>query len=401
MKTENKKNLDVFKEHLGQTSDFPLSIEIEKAEGMYMFSADGKKYLDLISGLSVNNLGHRHPAVVDAIKNQVDKYLHVMVYGEFILKPQTDLIRLLADNLPASLQRIYLVNSGSEAIEGAMKLAKRYSGRSEIICFEHAYHGGTQGALAMMGDEMYRQPFRPLSPDIRSIRYNEDLDLHYISNKTACVIVEAIQAEAGIRLPSPEWMIKLRHRCNETGTLLIFDEVQTGFGRTGSLFAFERSGVIPDVLVIGKALGGGMPVAAFIASNEIMNSLKTNPVLGHITTFGGHPLCCAAAYASLKVLTSSDLIAQVDRKHELFKQLLVHKEIQEIRGKGLFMAIKLKNSIRVKKFLPLIREKGLMINSFIFCNDSFRIAPPLIITDEEIRYACSIILETLDEISIR
>ena len=292
----------LFLEHVAQTSDFPLCLEIEKAEGMYMYDVDGKKYMDLISGISVSNLGHCHSNVINAVKEQLEKYTYLMVYGEFVQSPQVKLAQLLTQQLPSSLSSCYFVNSGSEANEGAMKLAKRYTGRKEIISFKNAYHGSTQGCLSIIGNDEFKKPFEPLLPNITQLEFNNENDLAAITTKTACVIVEPIMGEAGVVAPKNDFLLKLRKKCTETGALLIFDEIQTGFGRTGKLFAFEHFNLIPDIITLAKAMGGGFPIGAFISSKEIMSSLKTNPILGHITTFGGHPISCAAAYFNFQTL---------------------------------------------------------------------------------------------------
>ncbi len=389
--------LACFPENLARTSAYPLSVEISEAKGIYMYSSGGRRYTDLISGLSVNNVGHCHPTVVNAIKKQAEKHLHLMVYGELIQYHQARLAKNLSNLLPFPLQSTYFVNSGSEAIEGALKLAKRYTRRTEIIAFKNAYHGGTHGALSLMGDEYYKNSFRPLLPGIRFLRYNHLKDLHLISRDTACVVVEPIQAEAGIMVPGNNFLQALAERCKHTGTLLVLDEVQTGMKRTGPLFAFMDYNIIPDILVTGKALGGGMPVGAFIASKEMMDSLQTNPVLGHITTFGGHPLVCAAANAALEVITGIDSIHIIELG-ALFKTRLNHPKIKEVRGKGLFMAVELKNSLNVKKFLQKALDRGLLCNSFIFNNTAFRIAPPLIISESQVIETCKQIHDILNDI---
>lgn len=390
----------LFLQHVGQTTDFPLQLEIEKAEGIYMYDKEGKSYMDLISGVSVSNLGHLHPEVVKAIKSQLDKYMHLMVYGEYIQTPQVEFAKKITDLLPENLDSVYFVNSGSEAIEGALKLAKRFTGRSEIISFKNAYHGSTHGALSVMGNEIFKNAFRPLLPGVKFLRYNSFDDLEQITEKTACVLIEPVQGEAGIRLPEDNYLRKLRERCNKTGAILIFDEIQTGFGRTGSFFAFQEYKVIPDIVTIAKGMGGGMPVGAFIASNKIMSSFKTNPILGHITTFGGHPVSCAAACASLDVLMKENIIGEVKRKGELFRKHLNHTEIKEIRGIGLFMAVELKDFKQVKTVIDIAIEKGLVTDWFLFHDSAFRIAPPLVITDEQIIEACKILNEAIEE-SIR
>lgn len=390
----------LFLQHVGQTSDFPLQLEIDRAEGIYMFDRDGKSYIDLISGVSVSNLGHLHPQVVQAVKEQSGKYMHLMVYGEYIQSPQVEYARLLSDFLPEKLNSVYFVNSGSEAIEGALKLAKRYTGRSEIVAFNNAYHGSTHGALSVMGNEEFKNAFRPLLPQVKFIQFNKEKELELITERTACVLVETVQGEAGIRVPQDNYLQKLRKRCDQVGTLLILDEIQTGFGRTGNLFGFQEFNVEPDIFTIAKGMGGGMPIGAFVSSNEIMSSFKTNPILGHITTFGGHPVSCAAALASLKVLTSQNIIADVKRKGELFRKKLNHSEIKEIRGIGLFMAVELTNFDQVKKVIDIAVEKGLVTDWFLFHDSAFRIAPPLIITDQEIEKACEILNESI-ELSIK
>lgn len=386
----------LFLQHVGQTSDFPLQLEIDRAEGIYMFDRNGKSYIDLISGVSVSNLGHLHPEVVKAVKEQSEKYMHLMVYGEYIQSPQVEYARLLSDYLPKTLSSVYFVNSGSEAIEGALKLAKRYTGRSEIVAFKNAYHGSTHGALSVMGNEEFKNAFRPLLPQVNFINFNKEEELELITEKTACVLVETVQGEAGIRIPQNNYLQKLRKRCDEVGALLILDEIQTGFGRTGNLFGFEEFNIEPDIFTIAKGMGGGMPVGAFVSSNEIMSSFKTNPILGHITTFGGHPVSCAAALASLKVLTSHNIIGDVKRKGELFRKNLNHPEIKEIRGIGLFMAVELRDYDQVKKVIDIAVEKGLVTDWFLFHDSAFRIAPPLIITDQEIKKACEILNESIE-----
>jgi len=387
----------LFLRHFGQTSVNPLAFEIEKARGIYLFTPSGEKYIDLISGVCVNNLGHNHPKVIKAIKDQVDKHLHLMVYGELVQKPQIDLVKLLTDNLPETLNSVYLVNSGSEAVEGAMKLAKRITGRYEIVAFRKSYHGGTHGALSILGDESYKDAFRPLVPSIRFLDFNRKDQLDQISSETACVVVEPVQAEAGVIVPVNDFLPELKKRCLKTGALLVFDEVQTGFGRTGSLFAFEQFKVLPDILVLAKALGGGMPLGAFISSSENMSQLKTNPSLGHITTFGGHPVSCVAAHAALQVLLEEEIIADVNRKGNLFKKLIHHKAIREFRGMGLFFAVELKNPDHAKRLIEQAPRKGFLLDSFLFRSDSFRIAPPLNISDDEIRMVSNRLLELIEE----
>ena len=386
----------LFLKHIAQTSESPLALEIEKAEGIYMYDKSGKSYIDLISGVSVSNIGHRHPKVIEAVKNQLDKYMHLMVYGEYIQSPQVKLAEKIISILPSVYESIYFVNSGSEAIEGAMKLAKRYTGRTEIIAFNNAYHGSTHGALSLLGNEFFKNSFRPLLPDINFINFNNEADLERITQRTACVVIEPIQGEAGIILPENNFLIKLRNRCNETGTLLVFDEIQTGFGRTGKLFAFEHFNVLPDIFTIAKGMGGGMPIGGFVSSNKIMQVFKTNPVLGHITTFGGHPVSAAAALASLNVLIDENIIEDVERKSNLFKKYLIHKEIKSIRGKGLFLAVELQNFDFLLQVLNKSIDLGLVFDWFIFSDKHFRIAPPLNITDAEIKKSCDIIIKALN-----
>jgi acetylornithine/N-succinyldiaminopimelate aminotransferase len=379
-----------------QTTDFPLLLEFERAEGVYMYNTEGKAWLDLISGIGVSNVGHGNPKVIEAVKQQVDKYMHLMVYGEYVQTPQVRFAEKLASLLPPTLQSVYFTNSGTEAIEGAMKLAKRYTGRNQIIACHNAYHGSTQGALSVMGNEEFKRAYRPLLPGIQSIRFNNIADLQHINKNTACVILETIQGEAGIRVPDVAYMQALRKRCHETGTLLVLDENQTAFGRTGKLFAFEHFDIIPDILVLGKALGGGMPLGAFIASTEIMGALKNNPILGHITTFGGHPVCCASGLASLEVLLEQNLIPQIAEKEALFKKLLVHPAIKEIRGKGLMLAAELDSFELNKKIIDYCIEQGIIIDWFLHCSNSMRIAPPLIITTEQIEQACRTITQAIN-----
>lgn len=378
-----------------QTTNFPLLLEFERAEGVYMYDQQGKAYVDLISGIGVSNLGHGNPRVITAIKDQIDKYMHLMVYGEYVQSPQVKFAEKLVSILPNNLQSVYFTNSGAEAVEGALKLAKRFTGRTEIVAFHNSYHGSTHGALSVMGNEEYKQAYRPLLPGVNFIRFNEVDDLQFITEQTACVIIETIQGEAGIRVPDAVYMQALRARCNETGTLLILDEIQAAFGRTGKLFAFEHFGIVPDILLLAKALGGGMPIGAFIASKAIMDSLKENPILGHITTFGGHPVCCAAGLAALEVLLEEDLIGQVAEKETLMRQLLVHPAITEMRGKGLMLAIQLENFELNKKIIDRCIEHGVITDWFLHCSNAMRIAPPLIITADEIKKACGVILEAI------
>jgi len=391
-------NRQLFLNYQAQTSDDPLMLEIEKAEGIYMYSPDGKSYIDLISGVSVSNIGHRHPEVVKAIKKQVDQYMHLMVYGEYIQAPQVKLSEKIVSLLPPSLNSCYFVNSGSEANEGALKLAKRYTGKSKIIAFNKAYHGSTHGALSVMGDESFKNSFRPLLPGVSFIDFNNETQLQEIKEDTAAVIVEPIQGEAGIVLPQNDFLKKLRQRCNETGALLIFDEIQTGFGRTGKMFAFEHYDIVPDIITFAKGLGGGMPIGAFVANKKIMQAFTSNPVLGHITTFGGHPVSCAAAYATLSVLTKENIVSEVSIKGELFRKNLVHQSFKNIHGEGLFLSVAVESYAYLRQLLNKSIERGLVFDWFIFDDNHFRIAPPLIISELEIKKACDILIDAADSL---
>lgn len=386
----------VFLSHLAQTSEFPMLLEIERGAGIYLYDPQGKAYLDLIAGIGVSALGHCHPEVVAAIRDQSERYLHTMVYGEYLLSPQVNLAKALTDLLPNSLNSVYLVNSGTEATEGAMKLAKRYTGRAEIISCYKAYHGSTQGAASLMSDDYFTRPYRPLLPGISHIDFNCDFCLHKITKKTAAVIIETVQAEWGIRKPINNYLTKLRNRCTETGTLLIFDEIQAGYGRTGSFFAFEQYHVVPDILLLAKGMGGGMPIGAFVANQEVMKVFSNNPLLGHITTFGGHPVSCAAALATLNFIKSSGIIDSVKIKEQLFLDKLVHPEIRHVRSAGLWLAVELDSFEKVQKVIKICLEKGLITDWFLFNDRSIRIAPPLIITEAQIEKACEILLEALD-----
>ena len=393
-------NRELFLRHLGQTSPEPMGLEIVRAKGVFLYDNDGKDYIDLVAGVSVANLGHDNQVITNAVKAQVDKYLHLMVYGEFIEEPQVKLASLLSDLLPKEIESTYLVNSGSEAIEGAMKLAKRHTGRYEIVSCKNAYHGSTHGAMSLMSDEYYTDAFRPLLPGISHIEYNNFDDLKKITGKTACVIIEPVQGEAGVISPEKEYLQEVRKRCNQTGTLLVFDEIQTGFGRTGELFAFRKFKVEPDILVTAKALGGGMPIGAFSSSKKIMDTLISNPVLGHITTFGGHPVSAAAAFASLEYITKNpDIIKSVTAKEKLFKDLLTGlPQVKEIRSNGLLMAVDLGNSENLFKAVDLLQINGIHTDWFLFDDHSFRISPPLTITNDEIKEACKRIKTALKKL---
>ena len=396
---------ELFLKHVAQTSPAPLALEIVKAEAALLYDAAGKEYIDLIGGISVANTGHRHPKVIEAIKKQLDAYLHIMVYGEFIESPQVQYATLLTEHLPSSLNSVYFTNSGAEAVEGAMKLAKRVTGRTQIIAFNKSYHGSTQGALSIIGDEYWRNSFRPLLPGILHFDYGSYEMIDSINDQTACVIAETVQAEAGIIAPSREWIQALRKKCTETGTLLIFDEIQTGFGRTGRLWAFEHFGIIPDILLLGKALGGGLPLGAFIAGKELMWALTDSPVLGHITTFGGHPVSCAAGMAALQALVEEKIIDTVKQKEELFKSLLKHPKIKAVRSFGLWLALEFDSFETNKKTIDAcINAPGsgkgpnaLVTDWFLFAAQCLRISPPLIISEEQIKKACAIILQACDD----
>lgn len=389
---------ETFLNKLAQTTESPYLISVERAEGVYLYAPDGKRYTDLISGIGVSNIGHRHPKVVDAIKQQLDKHLHVMVFGEYIQAAPNKLAKKLTSLLPPSLNCCYFVNSGTEANEGALKLAKRFTGRTEIVSCYKSYHGSTHGSLSVSGNEQKKYAFRPLLPDVRFIRFNEMDDLNMITERTACVIIETIQGDAGVRIPSKTYLKALRKKCSDTGTLLIMDEIQCGMGRTGTLFAFEQFSVTPDILTIGKAFGGGLPIGAFISDKKIMHKLTHNPPLGHITTFGGNPVCCASALATLEVIVEENLLAGVERKGKLFEELLVHPSIKEIRRIGLMFAIDFDSAERVNRIVHLAKEKGIICYWFLSHPHSFRIAPPLTITEEQIRESCAVLLECIKQI---
>lgn len=386
-------NRQLFLLHTAQTSNSPRLTEIQHAEGIYLYGPDGKEYIDLVSGFAVNNIGHRHPKVVKAIKDQLDKHLHLTVFGEFVQSPQIELAKKLVSVLPKSLSSVYFVNSGTEATEGAMKIAKRYTGRSKIIAANKAYHGSTQGALSLIGNEDYRKAYGPLLPGIEFINFNSISDLSTIDTETAAVILETIQGEAGVCVPQKDWIQAVREKCDETGTLLILDEIQTGFGRTGKLFGFEHYDVIPDIVLLAKGMGGGMPIGAFVARQEIMDVIKDNPMLGHITTFGGHPLSCSAALASLNTILDEKLIEDVEQKANLFRSLLKHPSISEIRGQGFMMAIQLSSFEQVENVSRYCAENGIMIDWFLHCETALRLAPPLIIEESQIKKSCEIILK--------
>lgn len=387
---------EIFLRHVAQTSAAPLALEIIKAEGALLFDKNRNEYIDLIGGISVANTGHRHPKVIQAIRDQLDAYLHIMVYGEFIETPQVQYAKLLTDHLPSSLNSVYFTNSGAEATEGAMKLAKRYANRTQVIAFNNSYHGSTQGALSIMGSEYWRNAFRPLLPGVLHFDQDSSDVLNAVTEETACVIAETIQGEAGVVTPSKEWIQALRKKCTEIGALLILDEIQTGFGRTGKLWAFEHFDVVPDVLLLGKALGGGMPLGAFIADQNLMASLMKDPVLGHITTFGGHPVCCAAGFAAMKVLLDEKIIEEVKRKEQLFRSLLIHPKISSIRSFGLWFAIEFDSFETNKKIIDNCIANGVLTDWFLFASNCLRVSPPLIISEEQIWKACDVLIKAVE-----
>ncbi|UJF30170.1 aspartate aminotransferase family protein [Kaistella sp. 97-N-M2] len=387
---------DFFK-YQAQTTQFAAGFEVEKAAGSYIYGKDGKKYLDFVAGVSANTLGHSHPKIVEAIKTQAEKYLHVMVYGEYAQEMPVKLCQLLAEATPEPLEVTYLVNSGAEAIDGSLKLAKRYTGREEIISFHNSYHGNTHGALSVSGNEYHKREFRPLLPMVNFIHFNKEKDLAKITDKTACVLLETIQGAAGFLVPDKDYLKKLKSRCEEVGALLILDEIQPGFGRTGKLFAFEHFGIVPDILVMGKGMGGGVPVGAFMSSHQIMEALSHSPKLGHITTFGGNPLIAAASYATLKEVLNSGLMDEVAEKEKLFRDLLFHPKIKNINGKGLMLAVNLGSPEYTLDVAKRCMEKGLVVFWQLYRNEYMRISPPLTLSLDEIREGCEIILSVLNE----
>lgn len=391
-----------FLAHVGQTSPSPLMIEVARAEGSFFYTPEGKRYYDLVAGVSVNNAGHANPRIIEAVQRQAADYMHVMVYGEMVERPQVQYATRLAELLPGDLESVYFVNSGAEAIEGALKLAKRYTARTQIISMRRAYHGSTHGAMSLMGEpegEEWKEAFRPLLPDVRSIDFNDLGQLELITERTACVVVEPVQGEAGVRLPDPEWLEALRLRCDQTGALLIFDEIQTGMGRTGALFAMQKYGILPDIVCLAKAFGGGMPLGAFISRKEVMDTLQSNPTLGHITTFGGHPVCCAAGLAMLEYLLDNHVVEQVEQKGALYEELLKdHPQVVEIRRSGLLLAVELGSSEKMFRMMELFNETGILSDWFLYCDTAFRISPPLTISEEEVRDSARIIRECLDRL---
>lgn len=391
-----------FLAHVGQTSPSPMLVEVERAEGSFFYTPEGRRYYDLVAGVSVSNVGHANREVVRAVQEQAARYMHVMVYGELVEAPQVRYAARIASLLPGGLESVYFVNSGAEAVEGALKLAKRFTGRTELISMRRAYHGSTHGSMSMMGapeGEEWKSAFRPLLPDVQAIEFNDPAQLERITRRTACVLVEPVQGEAGVRVPRPGYLEALRRRCDEVGALLVFDEIQTGLGRTGELFAMQKYGVVPDIVCLAKAFGGGMPLGAFIARHEIMDTLQSNPTLGHITTFGGHPVCCAAGLAALEYLLDHHVVEQVEAKGALYEELLQgHPAVREIRRSGLLLAVELGSSERLYRIMELFKQAGIMSDWFLFCDTAFRISPPLTISEEEVRDSARIILECLDRL---
>ena len=391
-----------FLAHVGQTSPSPMLVEVERAEGSFFYTPEGRRYYDLVAGVSVSNVGHANREVVRAVQEQAARYMHVMVYGELVEAPQVRYAARIASLLPGGLESVYFVNSGAEAVEGALKLAKRFTGRTELISMRRAYHGSTHGSMSMMGapeGEEWKGAFRPLLPDVQAIEFNDPAQLERITRRTACVLVEPVQGEAGVRVPRPGYLEALRRRCDEVGALLVFDEIQTGLGRTGELFAMQKYGVVPDIVCLAKAFGGGMPLGAFIARHEIMDTLQSNPTLGHITTFGGHPVCCAAGLAALEYLLDHHVVEQVEAKGALYEELLQgHPAVREIRRSGLLLAVELGSSERLYRIMELFKQAGIMSDWFLFCDTAFRISPPLTISEEEVRESAALIRECLDRL---
>ena len=402
MKNQNQILRQQFLAHIGQTSPSPQLISVERAEGVYFYTPEGKRYFDLISGVSVSNVGHANPQVVEAVCRQAKDYMHIMVYGEMVERPQVEYATLIANLLPDPLNSVYFLNSGAEAVEGALKLAKRYTGRTEMISMRRAYHGSTHGAMSMMGfpeGEEWKSAFRPLLPDCKALEFNNFSDLEQITERTALVLCEPVQGEAGVRLPDEGYLQALRKRCTEVGALLIFDEIQMGMGRSGEMFAMQKYGVTPDIVCLAKAFGGGMPLGAFVSSNEIMNTLQHNPVLGHITTFGGHPVCCAAGLAATKYLLDNNIVEQVESKGRLYEQLLEgHPEVVEIRRSGLLLAVELGCSEKMFRMMDMFIERGILSDWFLYCDTAFRISPPLTISEQEIRQSAELIIECLNNL---
>jgi len=391
-------NRQLFLQHVAQTSESPIGIEMVEAAGVTLTDVHGKTYTDFIAGFSVCNIGHSHPEVVKAVQEQAAKYMHLIVYGEFIESPQVQYASLLASHLPQNLDCVYFTSSGAEATEGALKLAKRVTGKTKILACNKAYHGSTQGALSVMGDEYWRNAYRPLLPEVYHFNYNDDALVDAIDNTVACVIVEPVQAESGVTPGRKEWLAQVRKKCDDHCVLLIFDEIQSGFGRTGTLFAFEQMGVVPDVLLVGKAVGGGMPLGAFISSHKLMSTLTVAPVLGHITTFGGHPVSCAAGKKAFEILLEQKWIDTVPAKSELLKSLLQHPAIVQMQGIGLWFSLQFSSDALAQKVAHTCVQNGVITDWFLFAPDCIRVAPPLIITEAEIRAACTIILQSIDQV---
>ena len=391
-----------FLAHVAQTSPEPMLVEVERAEGSFFYTPEGKRYYDLVAGVSVSNVGHANPEVVRAVQEQAARYMHVMVYGELVETPQVAYAAKIASLLPAPLESVYFVNSGAEAVEGALKLAKRYTGRTELISMRRAYHGSTHGAMTMMGTpegEEWKAAFRPLLPDAQAIEFNDFAQLERITRRTACVLAEPVQGEAGVRPPATGYLEALRRRCDEVGALLVFDEIQTGLGRTGALFAMQKYSVTPDIVCLAKAFGGGMPLGAFISSHAIMDTLQSNPVLGHITTFGGHPVCCAAGLAALNYLLENRVVETVEAKGALCEELLAdHPAVREIRRSGLLLAVELGDSAKLYRIMELFKQAGILSDWFLYCDTAFRISPPLTISEEEVRESAALVRECLDRL---
>ena len=391
-----------FLQHVAQTSPSPMLVEVERAEGSCFYTPEGKRYYDLVAGVSVSNVGHCNPVVVEAVQQQAARYMHVMVYGELVEAPQVEYAKRIAELLPDPLESVYFLNSGAEAVEGALKLAKRYTGRTELISFRRAYHGSTHGAMSMMGTpegEEWKAAFRPLLPDVQSLEFNDFEQLSRITTRTAAVLVEPLQGEAGVRQPAKGFLEALRKRCDEVGALLIFDEIQMGMGRSGAMFAMQKYGVTPDIVCLAKALGGGMPLGAFVASQKIMSSLTHDPVLGHITTFGGHPVCCAAGLAAMRFLQENRVVEDVERKGAMFEQALIdHPQVQAIRRSGLLLAVELGQSDKLYRLMDIFIEEGILSDWFLYCDTAFRISPPLVISDDEIRDCVALIRKCLDRL---
>lgn len=391
-----------FLEHVGQTSPSPMLVEVARANGSFFYTPEGKRYFDLVAGVSVSNVGHANPAVVEAVQKQAADYMHVMVYGEMVERPQVEYARRITELLPKNIDCLYFVNSGAEAVEVALKLVKRYTGRTELISMRRAYHGSTHGAMSMMGapeGEEWKAEFRPLLPDVKSLRFNNFEDLTQITSRTAGVLCEVVQGEAGVRLPDPEWLKALRQRCSDVGALLIFDEIQTGMGRTGEMFASSKYGITPDVVCLAKAFGGGMPLGGVASSKQILDSFTHNPCLGHITTFGGHPVCCAAGLAALNYMIDNNIVEQVEKKGALFEEFVSkHSKVIEIRRSGLLMAVELGKSEYLYRLMEIFKEEGIMSDWFLYCDTAFRISPPLTISEAEIEECCAIIARSLDRL---